>query len=138
MREVELSQPRFRSVLLAGFAGLALVLALVGLYGVLSQTVVRRTRDIGIRMALGADRDRILRSVLDQACAMTMIGIVAGGVCAAAGIRLIHAMLYGIAAQGVGELSLAAVALLAVTVGAAWFPASRAASIDPMRVLRDE
>lgn len=133
-----LSQPRFRSLLLSGFAALALSLALVGLYGVLSQSVTRRSHDIGIRMALGADRDRILRSVLGQACAMTGAGVVIGGLLAAAGARVIRGMLYGIAAQGTGELSVAAVGLLAVTLAAAWMPAYRAASVDPMRVLRDE
>lgn len=134
----QLSQPRFRSVLLSGFAALALALALVGLYGVLSQTVARRARDISIRMALGADRDRILRSVLGHACAMTIIGIVIGSALAVAGIRLIHGMLYGIADQGARELGVAAIALLVVTAGAASIPAYRAASIDPMRMLRDQ
>ena len=134
----ELSQPRFRSVLFSGFAVLALGLALVGLYGVLSQTVTRRSHDIGIRMALGADRDRILRSVLAQACGMTIAGVVIGAACAAAGIRVMHSMLYGIAARGAGEVTVAGLALIVVTVGAAWPPAWRAASIDPMRVLRDE
>ena len=133
-----LSQPRFRSILLSGFAALALVLAVVGLYGVLAQAVTRRSRDIGIRMALGADRGRILRSVLGQACTMTMAGVAIGAAFAALGVRVIRGMLYGIAAAGAGELVLAAVALLAVTVAAAWIPAYRASSIDPICVLRDE
>jgi putative ABC transport system permease protein len=137
-QSAQLTQPRFRSVLMSGFAGLALALALVGLYGVLSQTVTRRARDIGIRMALGADRDRILRSVLGHACAMTIIGIVIGSAVAVAGIRVIQGMLYGIAARGAGELGVAAIALLVLTAGAASIPAYRAASIDPVRVLRDE
>jgi len=134
----QLSQPRFRTVLLSGFAALALALALVGIYGVLSQTVTRRARDIGIRMALGASRDRILLSVLVHACAMTVTGIVIGSALAAAGVRMIHGMLYGIAAQGAGELGVAAIALLLVAAGPASIPAWRAASIDPIRVLRDE
>jgi putative ABC transport system permease protein len=133
-----LSQPRFRSLLFSGFAALALTLALVGLYGVLSQTVTRRSHDIGIRMALGADHGRILRSVLGQACMMTIAGVAIGGALAAAGLRVMRGMLYGIAAQGAAELVLAALALLLVTVAAAWMPAYRAASVDPMRVLREE
>ena len=133
-----LSQPRFRSLLLSGFAALALTLALVGLYGVLSQGVARKSHDIGIRMALGADRTRILRSVLGQACAMTGTGIVVGAVLAAAGVRGMRGMLYGIPAQGAGELCAAAAGMLAVTLAAAWMPAFRAASVDPVRVLRDQ
>ncbi|HEV2448304.1 MAG TPA: ADOP family duplicated permease [Candidatus Sulfopaludibacter sp.] len=135
---VALSQPRFRSVLFSGFAVLALVLALVGLYGVLAQAVTRRSRDIGIRMALGATRDRVLRAVLGQACTMTIAGIVIGGILAAVLIRVLRGMLYGIAAQGTGELGIVAIALLMGAVAAAWAPAYRAASVDPMRVLRDE
>ncbi len=134
----QLSPPRFRSALFGGFAMLALVLALVGLYGVLAQAVTRRSRDIGIRMALGANRDRILRAVLRQACAMTIAGIVIGSALSLAGIRILRGMLYGIAAHGAGELALVALVLLAAAVAAAWTPAYRAASIDPMRVLRDE
>jgi predicted permease len=133
-----LSQPRFRSLLLSGFAGLALVLALVGLYGVLSQIVTRRSREIGIRMALGAGRDRILRAVLGQACAMTIAGVAIGGALALMGFRVMRGMLYGIVVHGAGELGLAALALVAMTAAAASFPAYRAASIDPIRVLRDE
>ncbi len=137
-REAALSPPRFRSVLFGGFAVLALVLALIGIFGVLSQAVARRKHDIGIRMALGANRDRILRAVLGQACAMTLAGVAIGAACAAAAIRILHGMLYGIAAQGAGELMLVAMALLIGAVAAAWAPAWRAASIDPMRVLRQE
>src|SRR5258708_20693472 len=84
-----------------------LALALVGLNGMLSKTVTRRSHGIGIRMALGADRDRILGSVLAQACTMTIVGVLIGGAFAAAGIRvMIHGLLYGIVAQGAGELPL--------------------------------
>ena len=138
LRRVALSQPRFRSILFSGFAGLALVLALVGMYGLLSQTVARKSRDIGIRMALGATRDRILRSVLANACALTITGIGIGAAVSAGGIRLIRGMLYGVTPLGAGELSVAALAMLVVTVAAATFPAYRAASIDPMRELRNE
>jgi putative ABC transport system permease protein len=137
-RRVELSQPRFRSVLFSGFAGLALLLALIGLYAQLAQTVTRTSRDIGIRMALGATRDGILRSVLGQACAMTIIGIAIGGTISAAEIRVIRGMLYRVTLQGAGELALAALAILIVTIVAAGFPAYRAASIDPMQELRSQ
>ena len=126
-----LSQPRFRSVLLAGFAGLALTLALVGLYGLLSQSIARRTHEIGIRMALGADRARVLRSVLGQACALAIVGIFIGVAAAAATIHLVQGMFYGVTAHGAVELSLAAATLLIVAIFAAGRPAFRAASLIP-------
>ena len=133
-----LSQPRFRSVLLVGFAGLALTLALIGLYGLLSESVARRTRDIGIRMALGADRVRVLRSVLGQACALAIVGIFIGAAAAAAAIHLVQGMLYGVTAHGAIEVSAAAAALLIVTIFAAGRPAFHAASIEPLLALRSE
>jgi len=134
----ELSQPRFRSVLLAGFAGMALTLALVGLYGLLSQSIARRTHDIGIRMALGADRARVLRSVLGQACALAIVGIFLGAAAAATAIHLVKGMFYGVTAYGALELSVAALALLIIAIFAAGRPAFRAASIDPILALRNE
>ena len=133
-----LSQPRFRSVLLAGFAGTALTLALVGLYGLLSQSIAGRTHDIGIRMALGADRARVLRSVLGQACALAIVGIFIGAAAAATTIHLVQGMFYGVTAYGAMELSVAAAALLIVAIFAAGRPAFRAASIDPLLTLRNE
>jgi predicted permease len=133
-----LSQPRFRSVLLVGFAGLALALALVGLYGLLSQSIARRTHEIGIRMALGADRADVLRSILGQACALAIVGILIGAAAAEAVIHLVRGMLYGVNAHGAVELSVASVALLIVAIFAAGRPAIRAASIDPLLALRDE
>jgi putative ABC transport system permease protein len=137
-RQVELSQPRFRSILFSGFAGLALLLALVGLYAQLAQSVARTRRDIGIRMALGATRDRILQSILGRACLMTITGIAIGALISAAEIRVIRGMLYGVTPQGAGELAIAALAMLIVTMIAAGFPAHRAASIDPVRELRSQ
>jgi predicted permease len=133
-----LSQPRFRSILLAGFAGLALTLALVGLYGLLSQSVARRTHDIGIRMALGANRACVLRSILGQACVLSIFGIFIGCAGAAAAIHLVQGMLYGVTAHGTMELSIAAAALLMVALCGASLPAYRAASIDPLVALRYE
>jgi putative ABC transport system permease protein len=133
-----LSQPRFRSVLLAGSAGLALALALIGLYGLLSQSIAHRTHDIGIRMALGAGRARVLRSVLYQACVLATIGIFSGATAAAAAIHILQGMLYGVKAHGAVELSVAGAALLVVAIFAAGRPAFRAASIDPLLALRNE
>jgi putative ABC transport system permease protein len=138
MRSADLSQPRFRTVLFGGFALLALTLALVGLYGVLSQMILRRTREIGVRMALGADRERILRSILRQACVMTVAGIGIGVAFAVVVLRFLQGFLYGITGHGIGDFAWAAGALLAAAVAAAWRPARRAASVEPMQALRSE
>jgi predicted permease len=138
IRSADLSQPRFRTVLFGGFALLALTLALVGLYGVLSQMILRRTREIGVRMALGADRERILRSILRQACVMTLAGIGIGVACAGVALRFLQGFLYGITGHGIGDFAWAAGALLIAAVAAAWRPARRAASVEPMQALRSE
>jgi predicted permease len=138
LRSADLSQPRFRTVLFGSFALLALLLALVGLYGVLSQMILRRRRDIGVRMALGADRQQILWSVVSQAGVMTVTGICIGTVCAGVVVRFLQGFLYGIASHGIGDFVLAAVAMIAAAVAAAWRPARRAASVDPMQALRSE
>jgi predicted permease len=134
----ELSQPRFRTVLCGGFAALALALAVVGLYGVLSRLVLRRTREIGIRMALGADRDRILRSILRHAAEMAMAGIALGIAGAALAVRLIRGLLYDVHGGGAAEFAAVAAGMLIVAVLAAWRPARHAASIEPMAALRTE
>jgi predicted permease len=138
LRSADLSQPRFRTVLFGGFALLALTLALVGLYGVLSQMILRRTREIGVRMALGADRERILRSILRQACVMTVAGIGIGVACAGLVVRFLQGFLYGITGHGIGDFAWAAGALLTAAIAAAWRPARRAASVEPMQALRSE
>lgn len=137
-RATELSQPRFRAVLLGGFAALALLLSLVGLYGTLSQLVARRTREIGIRLVLGAERDRILISVLGQACLITVAGILLGGIIAAFGLRIANGLIYGIHANGAAEFAGATATLLLLTIGVAMGPAWRASSVDPIQALRDE
>jgi len=132
------SQPRFRTILLVGFAGLALTLALVGLYGLLSQSVAHRTHDIDIRMALGANRSHVLRSVLGQACLLAILGIFMGAAATAAATHFVQGMLYGVPAHGTVALSVAAAALLTIAIFAAARPAFRAASIDPLLALRSE
>ncbi len=134
----DLSPPRFRTVLAGGFAVLALLLAIVGIYSVLSRLVLRRTREIGIRMALGADRARVLRSILRRALAMTLAGTVFGIAGAIIVARLIRGLLYGIEAGGAFELLAVALVMLIVALLAAWRPARRAASVDPMQALRAE
>jgi putative ABC transport system permease protein len=133
-----LAQPRFSMLLLALFALIALALAAVGLYGVISYTVSQRTREIGIRMALGAEPRDILRLVVGQGFRMTALGVIIGLVTALGVTRLLANLLFEVrpfdAASFAGlPLVLAAIALLA-----SWIPARRAARVDPLVSLRNE
>ena len=122
----------------AGFGVLALVLASIGLYGIMAYSVLRRTNEIGIRMALGAQPSLVLGMILREASRLAMIGILIG-VCAASGAgRLIASTLYGVSSWDPATLLASVVVLLAVAIGASWIPARRAAGVDPMRALRHE
>ena len=132
------AQPRFRTQLLGAFAGLALVLAAVGIYGLLMRAVVQRTREIGIRMALGADRRRVLWSVLRQGLALTTIGIAAGIVASAYLTRFLAGMLYDIGRMDSTTLGATAAVLAAATLLATWVPARRATRVDPLVAMKDE
>lgn len=133
-----LAYPRFRALLLAGFAGLALLLALVGLYGVLSRLVARRTQEIGIRMALGARRADVLAMVAREGMALAAIGVVLGLVSVWGLTRLMKALLYGVSATDPVTLGLVTAAILGSAALAAFVPARRATRVDPMIALRDE
>lgn len=129
---------RLVSTLSTAFAGLATLLAAIGLYGVLSYTVAQRTKEIGLRMALGADGTRVRRMILRQVVWMTLIGGAAGLTVAVGFGRLAASMLFEL--QGYDPIALAgaAVVLTLVALGAGLIPAQRAASVDPMRALRYE
>jgi predicted permease len=124
--------------LTAGFGVLALVLASIGIYGILAYSVSRRTSEIGIRMALGARPGMVLGMVLREASWMTAIGVAVGLGAAVALGRVVATMLYGLRAWDPVTLSGAAVILAAVALGASWIPARRAARIEPMQALRHE
>jgi predicted permease len=124
--------------LVGAFAVLALVLAAVGLYGVLSYTVAQRTSEIGLRMALGAKRSTVVRGVVSAALSLAAIGLVLGLVGALASTRLLQSFLFGVSAVDPLTFAGATVLLLLVTGAAAYLPARRAASIDPIAALRDE
>ncbi|HTY85255.1 MAG TPA: ABC transporter permease [Silvibacterium sp.] len=124
--------------LTAGFGVLALALACIGIYGIMAYTVSRRTNEIGIRMALGAGREHVLRMVLSEATWMAAIGIAAGLGSALALARLVASQLYGLKASDPGTLLISAALLILVALGASWIPARRAAGVDPMRALRHE
>jgi len=144
-----MDEPRFFSLLAAGFSSFALVLTIIGLFGLLSYQVTQRTREVGVRMALGADRFAILRAFLGRGLAVTLLGVTIGWV----GSWLIRPVVnHLLADSGLDAATnaanvvmdctqatmLAAVAILLATLAAIWLPARRAASIEPMQALRAE
>jgi ABC-type antimicrobial peptide transport system permease subunit len=136
LMSLQLSQPRFAMALLGTFAALALLLTVVGLYGVMTYSVSRRTREIGVRLALGAQRAMVLRMVLRDAAALLLAGIVVGLAAALAGGSALQTMLYGTPARD--PLVLTAVCLVVALAGliSAYLPALRASAIEPMQALR--
>ena len=119
-------QERIFASLTVGFGVLALALACVGIYGIMTYTVAQRTSEIGIRLALGAQRARVRAMVLRESIWLTVIGIAAGLVAAIALGRLIKSMLYGLGPHDPISLAGAGLLLLAIAVTAAWIPAARA------------
>jgi predicted permease len=132
------AQPRFYMVLLGAFAGLALLLAAIGIYGVISYTVSQRTRELGIRIALGATQDRVVRLVLGQGVSLTVAGVVVGLVGAYWLVHLLSALLFGVAATDAATFGGVAVVLLGVAALASYLPARRAARVDPVIAMRAE
>jgi putative ABC transport system permease protein len=133
-----LSTRRLTMSLLGIFAGLALLLASVGLYGVMALSVTQRTRELGIRLALGAAKANIFRLVLGQGAALIAIGLVLGLVGALAAGRALASVLYGVGAVDLPALVIAIMSLSTVAMLACFFPAQRATRVDPMVALRDE
>jgi putative ABC transport system permease protein len=132
------SQRRMTLVLLELFSALALVLAGIGIYGVISYSVAQRTHEIGIRAALGAQRRDLLRMVLGQGVTLALVGIAAGIIAAAAVGRLMSTLLFSVSAYDPATFVAVAAALLAVAAAACYFPARRAMRVDPMVALRYE
>jgi putative ABC transport system permease protein len=132
------SRPRFLTLLLTLFSGVALVLAALGIYGVISYSVAQRTSEIGIRMAMGAQSGHVLKLVLGQGLLVAGIGTVLGAVGAFALTRFLKGLLFGVSSFDVGTFLLMAGLLIAVTVLACYLPARRASRVDPMIALRYE
>ena len=131
-----LAQPKMRAQVLTGFSAVSLFLAAIGLYGVLSQSVARRRREIAIRLALGADRRNIIRLILKRALGIALGGVLVGTVIALVGARAIRSVLFGISALNPALYAGAAGILILVAIVAALAPARRAAATDPTTNLR--
>jgi len=127
---------RFTTTVMAAFACIALLLAAVGIYGVLSQTVLQRTEEIGVRMALGAEPGNVLRMIIVTAMIPVLLGVVCGGIGAALTVRLLRDFLFGVAPIDPAAFVSAAALLVSVGALAAFVPARRATRIDPLRALR--
>jgi putative ABC transport system permease protein len=133
-----LAARRLTMTLLGAFAGLALLLASVGLYGVMALSVTQRTRELGIRMALGAARSDVFRLVLGQGVILVSIGIGLGLIGALAASRALSSLLYGVGAIDVPAFAIAILSLAFVALLACWLPARRATLVDPIEALRTE
>ena len=124
--------------MLAGFGVLAMLLAAVGLYGVIAYSLSRRVREIGIRIALGADYIQVVKLVVRRGMALAMIGVVLGSLAAAALSGLLQSVLYGISGIDPVAFGGAAIVLLSVALLANYIPARRAGRVDPMIALRND
>lgn len=132
------AQPRFLAILVGAFAAIALALAAIGIYGVLAYAVAQRTREMGIRMALGADRGRVLRLVLGDGLRLGGLGLALGLAGAFAGTRLLTSQLYGAPAVQPAIFGAALLACSLALLVASWLPAWRATGVDPVEALRSE
>jgi putative ABC transport system permease protein len=133
-----LAPRRLSMIVLIAFAGLSLVLAAMGIYGVLAFSVEQRTHEIGVRMALGAQQGDVLRIIVREAVLLAAGGLVVGVAAALALGRLATSLLYGVTATDPLVLTGTAVLLALVAAAAAWFPARRATRVDPLEALRYE
>ena len=133
-----LAQPRFNMMLLGCFAGAAMILAAIGIYGVIAYTVAQRTKEIGIRMALGAQKVDMLTMVMRQSFAVIGIGLLAGIFGALAVTRLMSSLLYGVSVNDFSIYAIVTILLSGAALVATYFPARRAMSVDPIVALRYE
>jgi putative ABC transport system permease protein len=138
VKSLMLADDRFTMSLFAAFAAVALLLASIGIYGVMAFTVAQREHELGLRMALGASRSRVVRLVLKEAMVLAMAGLAIGLVAAFFVGRAMQNTLYGIGKLDFGAVAAVALVLLAASILASWLPARRAAAVEPMKALRTE
>jgi putative ABC transport system permease protein len=134
----EVAKPRFQLLLLGSFSAAGVMLAAVGIYGVMSYTVARRTHEIGLRMALGAGKREILHLVLGQGIGLTLTGVGIGLAAALALTRTLSSMLYRVSATDPPTFLAVALFLTVIALVASYTPARRATKVDPMVALRNE
>jgi putative ABC transport system permease protein len=132
------SQPRFYMMLLAAFAGIALLLAALGIYGVISYTVSQRTRELGIRIALGATREKVVRQVIGQGVWLTLAGILLGVVAAGLLTSVIASLMFGVGKLDPMTFVAVPLVLTGVAVFASYLPARKASEVDPVIAMRAE
>jgi ABC-type antimicrobial peptide transport system permease subunit len=138
LRSDATARARMTALLFSAFALVAVVLAAAGIYGVISYQVTRRTREIGVRMALGASRGRVVRDVVGEAAVLALVGVALGSAGALAAVRFARGMLYGIAPTDPATFGSVAALLMAVAIAAALVPAAKASGIQPVEALRAE
>jgi macrolide transport system ATP-binding/permease protein len=136
--EAALGSQRALSLMSNFFAALALFLSGLGLYGLLSSNVAQRTGEIGVRMALGAKRGRVLRMILSEALGLLIVGLLLGAIALIITTRFLQGLLYGVSTFDPVRLAAITAILAIVAIMAGMFPALRAASIDPIKALRAE
>ena len=134
----EFQSVRVAGTLLVCFGALALFLSAFGLYGILAFRVTQRTREIGVRMALGAGRGRVARSVLQRGVGLTLIGALIGLAAALGSIRLLSGLLYGVPEGDPLTFTVASALMIGVSLAASYLPARRATRLDPLLALRAE
>jgi putative ABC transport system permease protein len=138
LMETSTAQPRFRTVLLGSFAGVALLLSAVGIYGVMAYAVSRRTREIGIRIALGARSEDMLKLIFGQSMTLTLLGVLLGLAGAFAVTRVMNSLLFGVTSTDPFTFTGVTLLLCGVALLASYIPARRAMRVNPMVALREE
>jgi putative ABC transport system permease protein len=132
------ARPRFRTFVFLVLGTLAIVLAVTGIYGVISYLVSQRTREIGIRVALGAQRRTVVNLIIRQGMSLALVGAAIGLIAAFVLTRLMTGLLYGVEATDPLTFASITILLLLVSLSACWIPARRAAKVDPLLALRDQ